>query len=100
MRVAPEAERDDRALLYAMYMHMRMHIELDAEIVAQVDAISGPRRRSTFVREAVVAAVDRHRRTSRLRGAAGLLRESRHDWDDDPAGWVSQQRSGDPRRVG
>lgn len=79
---------------------MRMHIELDDAIVTEIDAIAGLRRRSAFVREAVLAAVDRHRRTRRLHQAAGMLRGSEHDWDDDPAAWVSRQRSGDPRRVG
>ena len=81
-------------------MHMRMHIELDDAIVTEIDAIAGLRRRSAFVRDAVLAAVDRHRRTSRLRQAAGTLRGREHEWDGDPAAWVSRQRSSDPRRVG
>ena len=76
-----------------------MHIELDDAIVTEIDSIAGLRRRSAFVREAVLAAVDRHRREIRLRQAAGILRNSEHDWDDDPAAWVRRQRSGDPRRV-
>ena len=79
---------------------MRMHIELDDEIVAEIDAIAGPRRRSAFVRESIQAAVDQRRRTRSIRNAAGILRDSEHDWDDDPAAWVSRQRSGDSRRVG
>lgn len=79
---------------------MRMHIEFDDAIVGEIDAIAGPRRRSAFVREAILEAVDRHRRTARLREAAGMFRDSEHEWDDDPAAWVSRQRSGDPRRVG
>ena len=77
-----------------------MHIELDDAIVTEIDSIAGRRRRSAFVREAVLAAVDRHRRKIRLRQAAGILRNSEHDWDDDPAAWVRRQRSGDARRVG
>ena len=79
---------------------MRMHIELDDAIVGEIDAIAGLRRRSAFVREAIVQAVDRHRRMKHLRAAAGALRDSKHEWDDDPAEWVSRQRTGDPRRVG
>ena len=81
-------------------MHMRMHIEFDDEIIAEIDALAGLRRRSAFAREAVLAAVDRHRRASRLRRAAGALRDSKHEWDADPAAWVSRQRTGDARRVG
>ena len=33
----------------------------------------GPRRRSAFVRDAVLAAVERQRRAIRLRAAAGIL---------------------------
>ena len=79
---------------------MRVHIQLDDPIVAEIDAIAGPRRRSAFVRKAVLAAVDRHRRARLLRQAAGVLGNSEHEWDDDPAVWVSRQRSVDPQRVG
>lgn len=79
---------------------MRMHLELDDGVVAEIDTIAGPRRRSAFVREAVLAAVDRHRRAGRLRRAAGTLRDGGHEWDDDPAAWVRRQRTGDPRRLG
>ena len=74
---------------------MRVHVELDGALVAQVDQIAGPRRRSAFVREAVRDVVDRHRRR-----VAGIQRDNEHDWDDDPAAWVRRQRFGDPRRVG
>ncbi len=77
-----------------------MHINLDDEIVTQIDAISGSRRRSAFVREAVLAAVDRHRRTRLLRQVAGVFADSEHEWDDDPAAWVTRQRRGDSRRLG
>ncbi|MYN66788.1 MAG: hypothetical protein F4X11_17440 [Acidobacteria bacterium] len=73
---------------------------MDDAIVTEIDTIAGPRRRSAFVRDAVVAAVDLHRRASRLRRAAGALRDGGHEWDDDPAAWVKRQRTGDARRVG
>ena len=81
-----------------IYTHMRMHIEIADVIVAEIDAVAGPRCRSAFVRDAVLAAVKRQRRAIRLRAAAGMLRDSQHAWDDDPAAWVSRQRSGDPQR--
>lgn len=79
---------------------MRMHIELNDVIVGEIDAIAGPRRRSAFVREAITDAVERHRRAMHLSKAAGVLRDSEHEWDDDTAAWVSRQRSGDSKRVG
>ena len=70
------------------------------EVRSEIDAIAGLRRRSAFVREAVLAAVDRHRRTRLLREAAGILSDRELEWDDDPAAWVSRQRSVDPMRFG
>ena len=81
-------------------MQMRMHIEIDDSIVAEIDAVAGPRGRSAFVRDAVLTAVKRQRRTLQLLEAVGALRGSEHDWGDDAAGWVERQRRGDPRRVG
>ena len=79
---------------------MRMHIELEDALIAQIDEIAGHRRRSAFVREAVRAAVDHHRRWRLIREAAGSIPDTGHEWDDDPAEWVRTQRFGDPRRVG
>lgn len=79
---------------------MRMHIELDDELVAEVDRLAGPRGRSDFVRDALRAAVDRHIRAQSLRRAAGAIAAVGHEWDDDPSAWVEQQRHGDQRRVG
>ena len=82
------------------FMHMRMHIELDDALVIEIDNIAGLGHRSAFVRAAVVAAVERYRRESNLRQAAGILRNSKHDWDEDPAAWVNSQRRSEPERVG
>ena len=78
---------------------MRVQIELDDGIVSEIDDIAGRRRRSAFVQEAV-EAVDRHRYARRLRAAAGMFRDTEHEWDGDPAAWVRRQRGSDPRRVG
>lgn len=79
---------------------MRMHIELDDDLVAEVDRLAGPRGRSDFVREALRMAIDRQVRAEALRRAAGVIDDGGHEWDDDPAAWVEQQRRGDQRRVG
>ena len=80
--------------------HMRMHIELDDDLVREVDAIAGPRGRSGFVRAALEQAVDRERRRRAFAAAAGSIPDTGHDWDEDPAAWVHQQRYSDPSRVG
>ncbi len=80
--------------------HMRMHIDLDDALVAQVDEIAGPRQRSAFVREAVRAAVEQRKRWRLIEGAAGAIADTGHAWDADPAAWVRDQRFGDKTRVG
>lgn len=80
--------------------HMRLHIELEAALIAEIDEIAGHRQRSAFVREAVRAAVDQHKRWRLLGRAAGSIPDTGHDWDDDPAEWVHSQRFGDTTRVG
>lgn len=79
---------------------MRMHIELDDALVAQVDGLAGPRGRSNFVRTAIERAVRAEQQRRSLESAAGALAASEHEWDEDPARWVRDQRRGDDRRVG
>ena len=79
---------------------MRMHIELDDELVAQIDELSGPRGRSAFVRSAIERAIRRELRWSDIEAAAGVIEDQDHEWDPDPAAWVRQQRRADARRAG
>ncbi len=79
---------------------MRMHIEMDDDLVGRVDAVAGRRGRSQFVREAVLAALEQRRRAALVRAARGSISEGGHEWDADPAQWVRRQRRGDERRVG
>jgi hypothetical protein len=52
------------------------------------------------VRTAVERAVRQEIRWDALEAAAGAIEDAGHDWDDDPAGWVRDQRRADDRRVG
>jgi len=79
---------------------MRMHIELDDEIVRRIDEIAGKRRRSQFVRDAIVEALDHRTRAELVKRARGAISDRGHDWDADAAAWVRAQRRGDARRVG
>ncbi|MGH3749654.1 MAG: hypothetical protein ACRDRZ_12240 [Pseudonocardiaceae bacterium] len=79
---------------------MRMHIELDDDLVTRVDELSGPRGRSAFVRDAIESAVVRQLRRNRLDAVAGAIPDEGHEWDADPGEWVRQQRHGDRRRAG
>lgn len=78
---------------------MRMHIELDDEIVREMDRLAGPRERSAFVRRAVQQAIDSARRREALQTAAGSV-TTPQEWDDDPATWVREARRADSRRTG
>jgi Arc/MetJ-type ribon-helix-helix transcriptional regulator len=77
-----------------------MHIELDDQLVSQIDALTGSRGRSKFVREAIERALDRKRRSDLIESALGSISDQGHEWDDDPAEWVRRQRRADPRRGG
>jgi hypothetical protein len=79
---------------------MRVHITLDEEIVDRIDRKVGPRRRSTFIAEAVHRALDEDRRWELIWSAVGSIPDRGHEWDEDPAAWVRRQRRTDPRRVG
>lgn len=79
---------------------MRMHIELDDDLVAKVDELAGPRGRSAFVRTALERAVHHEIRRSSIEAAAGAIADEGHDWDVDPSAWVREQRRSDIRRAG
>ena len=79
---------------------MRMHIEIEDDLIAQVDRIAGARQRSAFVRNAIEAAIREATRWSNLDAAAGSIADEGHDWDTDPSAWVRDQRRADSRRAG
>ena len=79
---------------------MRLHIALDDELVAEVDRRVGPRRRSAFIAELIRREIESDRRWQDITSALGALADTGHEWDDDPAGWVREQRRGDARRSG
>jgi Arc/MetJ-type ribon-helix-helix transcriptional regulator len=79
---------------------MRLHISLDDEMVADLDARVGRRRRSAFIAEALRRALDERRRWDEIESALGSIPDSGHEWDQDPAAWVRAQRRSDVRAVG
>lgn len=81
-------------------MHMRVHIEMDDDLVERVDEVAGPKGRSEFVQEAVRVALEQHQCWQLLRSARGALAGKGHAWDADPAAWTRKQRRGDHRRLG
>lgn len=79
---------------------MRVHIVLDDDLVAEIDARAGRGCRSRYIVAAVQHRLTDERRWDALCSAAGEIADGGHEWDDDPAAWVSAQRGSDPRRVG
>ena len=79
---------------------MRLHISLDNTLVANLDARVGRRRRSAFIAATIQQALEDEGRWDEIQAALGALKDSGHDWDHDPAGWVRSQRRRDRRRVG
>lgn len=79
---------------------MRVHINLEEELVEQIDRKVGPRKRSSFIAGAVRRQLDADRRWEKIRSAFGSISDEGHIWDPDPARWVHESRRQDPRRMG
>lgn len=79
---------------------MRMHIQLDDTLVAELDRRVGPRRRSAFIASALQSALADAQRWDEIEAALGTVADEGHDWDYDPAEWVRRQRRNDARRIG
>jgi Arc/MetJ family transcription regulator len=82
-----------------MVWAMRLHVTLDDELVTELDRAVGQRQRSAYISRAVRYALEEDQRRAALRASLGSIEDFGHDWDDDPAEWVRQQRS-DDRRAG
>ena len=81
-------------------MAMRVHITLEDDLVRELDRRVGARRRSAFIAGAVRQALDDERRRELIESALGSIEDRGHEWDDDPASWVRDQRRADASRVG
>ena len=79
---------------------MRVHIYLDDDLLEQLDEVAGDRGRSGFIEDAVRKELDSRRRWALMWSAVGSIADTGHEWDNDVAKWVHDQRRADPRRVG
>ena len=79
---------------------MRVHIALDDDLIRELDRRAGVRRRSAFIAELVRRGLDDERRWDDIEAALAQIPDTGHEWDDDPADWVREQRRGDARRAG
>lgn len=78
---------------------MRLHITVKDELVAELDRRAGRRQRSAYIAELIRNGLENERRWDDIESALGSIGDTGHEWDDDPAEWVRQQRA-DPRRSG
>jgi metal-responsive CopG/Arc/MetJ family transcriptional regulator len=79
---------------------MRLQVDLDDELVAQLDRRVDRKSRSSFIGWALRRTLDEEQRWEDIEAGLGALAASEHEWDADPAGWVEAQRRIDPTRVG
>ncbi len=82
-----------------MLEHMRLHILLDDDLVADIDRRAGERKRSDFIARVLRDAVDDENRWDEIEAGLGILSDSGHEWDADAANWVRAQRH-DASRAG
>ena len=80
--------------------HMRIHIQLDDDLVEDLDRRAGPRRRSAFIAALIRRGLDDERRWDDIEASLGSISDTGHEWDDHPGEWVRSQRQGDARRSG
>jgi len=78
---------------------MRLHITVDDEVVAELDRRAGLRQRSAYISELIRRGLENERRWDDIESGLGAISDTGHEWDDDPAEWVRQQRT-DQRRSG
>jgi metal-responsive CopG/Arc/MetJ family transcriptional regulator len=81
-------------------MAMRVHITLEERLVRELDRRVGARRRSAYIATAVQRALDDDHRWELIESALGGISDRGHEWDDDAARWVHEQRRSDERRIG
>jgi metal-responsive CopG/Arc/MetJ family transcriptional regulator len=79
---------------------MRLHIQLDSELVEELDRRAGKRQRSAYISEIIRRALDDEKRWDEIEAGLGAIDDQHHDWDEDPADWVRGQRRVDTRRAG
>jgi Arc/MetJ family transcription regulator len=79
---------------------MRVHINLDDELLQELDRRAGRRGRSAYIDATLRRALDDERRWEQIAEAVGSVDAGGHEWDEDPAAWVRAQRRADARRRG
>ena len=87
-------------VVVCIHKHMRIHIQLDDDLVEDLDRRAGPQRRSAFIAALIRRGLDDERRWDDIEASLGTIADTGHQWDDDPGAWVRAQRRGDAPRSG
>ena len=80
----------------------RTHIVLPSDLVAEIDALVGPRGRSRFIAEAAKDRLQRDRMLKAMDECFGLWKEEDHpelNGPDGTVGWVRRLREEEDRRL-
>lgn len=80
--------------------HMRLHINLNPDLVAELDKRAGKGNRSAYISKLIIRGLENERRWDDIEGALGSIDDHGHEWDEDPAAWVRSQRANEIRRAG
>lgn len=80
-------------------MAVRLHITLDADLVAELDRRVGARGRSSYIAAAVRRALSDAHRWALVESSIGAISKTGHAWDRDPRHWVRAQRRASSRRA-
>jgi len=76
----------------------RTNLTLPEALLAEVDAVAGPRGRSRYVAEAVAQRLQRDRLVRVVEATAGILRGTRHAMSrEEVTAWVDDLRSEETR---
>jgi metal-responsive CopG/Arc/MetJ family transcriptional regulator len=74
----------------------RTNLTLPEDLLAEVDALAGPRGRSRYVAEAVAQRVKRDRLGQAIRDTAGILSGTEHAMTRSQVSrWIARMRSED-----
>src|SRR5207245_9928866 len=90
----PRGSASSGGVVVCYSQHMRLHIEMTDALVRRIDQRAGRRRRSRFIRDAVVAALTHEARWEVILSTAGAIEDAGHPWAEDPAAWGRRQRRG------
>lgn len=81
-------------------MVKRAHVVLSEQLVKDIDAVVGKRRRSRFLTEAAERELMRLRQIAALKGAAGAWKDKDHpELQRGSSKWVSKLRREGERRI-